>query len=123
MTLTSSAEQRLRRHWDKHAAGYDKQFQFMERRFFPDTRDWVCAQATGQVLEVAIGSGLNLDHYPAAVRLTGIDLSPVMLGKARQRAAQLGREVDLHTGDAQALPFTHDSFDTVVCTFPPVRHP
>jgi ubiquinone/menaquinone biosynthesis C-methylase UbiE len=114
MVLT---EQRLRRHWDNHAAGYDRQFQFLERRFFPDTRDWVCAQATGDVLEVAVGTGLNLDHYPAAARLTGIDISPAMLAKARDRADDLGREADLRIGDAQALPFGDANFDTVVCAF------
>ena len=36
----------------------------------------VAPQATGDVLEVAIGTGRNLPHYPADVRLTGLDLSP-----------------------------------------------
>lgn len=108
---------RLRRHWDKHARGYDKQISWSERRFFPDTRRWICSQATGQVLEVAIGTGLNLPHYPDSIHLTGLDLSPAMLAIARERAAQLSRTVDLRTGDAQVLDFPDDSFDTVVCTF------
>jgi len=41
----------------------------MDRWLFRDTRSWLCAQATGEVLEVAIGTGLNLTHYPADVRL------------------------------------------------------
>jgi ubiquinone/menaquinone biosynthesis C-methylase UbiE len=40
-----------------------------------------------------------------------------MLEIARKRAADLAREVDLRLGDAEALPFSDDSFDTVVCTF------
>lgn len=40
-----------------------------------------------------------------------------MLELARQRAAELGREIDLRLGDAEALEFAHESFDTVVCTF------
>jgi ubiquinone/menaquinone biosynthesis C-methylase UbiE len=108
---------KVQRRWDEHAAGYDQQFQFLERRFFVDTRDWVCAQATGDVLEVAVGTGLNLGHYPADVRLTGIDLSPGMLAKARHRADQLGRRVELRTADAEHLPFPDASFDTVVCTY------
>lgn len=109
--------QRLRRYWDKHAGSYDKQMGFFDRRLFKDTRDWVCGQARGDVLEVAIGTGLNLDRYPAEVRLTGIDLSPEMLAHARQRADRLGRSVELREGDAHTLDFPDASFDTVVCTF------
>lgn len=73
-------------------------------------------QASGDVLEIAIGTGLNLPHYPSDVRLTGIDLSPRMLEGARQRARELDKVVDLRVGDAQRLDFPDRSFDTVVCT-------
>ena len=108
--------QRLRRPWDKHARNYDRQMAFWERRLFGDGRAWVCAQATGQVLEVAIGTGRNLPLYPPEVRLTGVDFSPQMLQHAQRRADQLGRQVDLRLGDAQALDLPDASFDTVVCT-------
>src|SRR5215213_10296703 len=81
--------QRLRRHWDKHARTYDKQMAFWERRLFGDGRHWVCAQASGEVLEVAIGTGRNLPYYPQGIRLTGVDFSPQMLQLARRRAEQL----------------------------------
>ncbi len=109
--------QRLRRYWDKHAAGYDRQMGFFDRHLFADTREWICTRAVGQVLEVAIGTGLNLPHYPETVALTGLEFSPVMLEHARKRADQLGRTVHLCEGDAQALQFGDASFDTVVCTF------
>jgi ubiquinone/menaquinone biosynthesis C-methylase UbiE len=108
--------QRLRRYWDKHARSYDKQMAFWERRLFADGRQWVCAQAAGEVLEVAIGTGRNLLLYPDGIRLTGVDFSPQMLQLARRRAEQLGRPVDLRLGDAQALDLPDASFDTVVCT-------
>jgi len=108
--------QRLRRHWDKHARTYDKQMAFWERRLFGDGRHWVCAQASGEVLEVAIGTGRNLPFYPEGIRLTGVDFSPAMLELARRQADQLGRKVDLRLGDAQALDLADASFDTVVCT-------
>jgi ubiquinone/menaquinone biosynthesis C-methylase UbiE len=108
--------QRLRRYWDKHARTYDKQMAFFERVLFGDGRQWVCAQATGDVLEVAIGTGRNLPHYPKGIRLTGIDFSPTMLELARRQADQLGLNVDLRLGDAQALDLPDASFDTVVCT-------
>jgi ubiquinone/menaquinone biosynthesis C-methylase UbiE len=108
--------QRLRRYWDNHARSYDKQIAFWERRLFGDGRQWVCAQATGDVLEVAIGTGRNLSYYPTGVRLTGVDFSPAMLELARRHADQLGRTVDLRLGDAQVLDLPDASFDTVVCT-------
>ena len=83
---------------------------------FGDGRHWVCSQATGDVLEVAIGTGRNLPFYPEGIRLTGTDFSPAMLELARRQADQLGRRVDLRLGDAQALELPDASFDTVVCT-------
>jgi ubiquinone/menaquinone biosynthesis C-methylase UbiE len=50
------------------------------------------------------------------VRLTAVELSPKMLEVAAGRARELGRGVDLRLGDAQALEFPDESFDTVVCT-------
>ncbi|MGH3712096.1 MAG: class I SAM-dependent methyltransferase [Micromonosporaceae bacterium] len=108
---------RLRRYWDKKSRSYDKEMDFADRKFFGDARQWTCGQATGVVLEVAIGTGLNLPHYPDQVRLTGVEFSPAMLELARERARKLGREVELRTGDAQDLDFPDASFDTVVCTF------
>jgi ubiquinone/menaquinone biosynthesis C-methylase UbiE len=108
--------QRLRRYWDRHARTYDRQIAVWERRLFPDGRRWVCSQATGDVLEVAIGTGRNLSFYPQGIRLTGIDFSPAMLEVARRQADQLGRQVDLRLGDAEALDLPDATFDTVVCT-------
>ncbi|MGH2954213.1 MAG: class I SAM-dependent methyltransferase [Solirubrobacterales bacterium] len=68
------------------------------------------------MLEIAAGTARNLPHYPRAVRVTGIELSPEMLAIARQRAQDLGHGADLRQGDAQALDFADESFDTVVCT-------
>jgi ubiquinone/menaquinone biosynthesis C-methylase UbiE len=109
--------QRLRRRWDKQAGSYDKLMGFWDRKLFRDTRGWVCQQAHGDVLEVAVGTGLNLEKYPDDVTLTGIDLSPEMLAHARSRADQLGRSVQLREGNAHQLDFPDASFDTVVCTF------
>lgn len=114
---TGDQQQRLRRRWDKQARSYDRQMGFWDRRLFGDTREWICRQAHGTVLEVAIGTGLNLDWYPDGVTLTGIDLSPEMLGYAQRRADRLGRRVELAEGDAEQLDFPEASFDTVVCTF------
>lgn len=106
----------LRRYYDESAPEYDKRVSRFERVLFGGGREWVCAQAQGDVLEIALGTGRNLRYYPAGVRLTGIELSPAMLEIARQEAAALGREADLRVGDAEALELPDESFDTVVCT-------
>lgn len=106
----------LRRKWDTYATRYDRDIGFFERVQFGGGREWVCSQATGDVLEVAVGTGRNLPFYPPDVRLTGIDFSPGMLSVAADRAASLRRDIDLREADAQALPFADASFDTVVCT-------
>jgi len=103
------------RAWEKSAPTYDKKIASAERGLLRGGREWIGSRARGRVLEVAIGTGRNLPHYPHDITLTGIDLSPGMLATARQRAADLGLEADLHVGDAERLPFADASFDTVVC--------
>lgn len=107
-----------RRAYAKSAPKYDKQIGFFERRVFgTDHRPWACSRASGRTLEVAVGTGLNLPHYPDGVEIVGVDLSPEMLALAADRARELARPVDLKEGDAQELPFPDETFDTVVCTF------
>lgn len=70
MSLNTTA--RSRRQWDRMAPRYDRDMRRLETLLFGrDTRAQVSAQASGDVLEVAIGTGLNLPHYPPGVRLTG----------------------------------------------------
>jgi ubiquinone/menaquinone biosynthesis C-methylase UbiE len=106
----------LRGQWDAYAPRYDKAIRLCERMLFGGGREWVCSQAAGEVLEVAVGTGRNLSFYPQEVRLTGIDLSPAMLSQARQHAKELGRDTTLQEANAEQLPFTEGTFDTVVCT-------
>jgi len=121
MTSTAKAKTcptpaaRQKRVWDKTAPGYDKQIVFFEKFWFAGGREWLGERARGRVLEVAIGTGRSLPHYPADVTITGIELSPAMLAIARQRAVGLGRDADVREGDAEQLPFGDASFDTVVC--------
>jgi ubiquinone/menaquinone biosynthesis C-methylase UbiE len=122
----SGETERVRRIYDESAGRYDRQIGFFERLLFGGGREWVCSQARGEVLEVAIGTGRNLPFYPKEVRLTGVELSPAMLELARARAKELGVEADLRVADAQALPFPDEAFDTVVmtlslCTIPDDR--
>lgn len=123
MNAAQDESAKARRVWEKKAPIYDDKMAVFERTQFRDGREWVASRAHGRTLEVAIGTGLNMPHYPAEVTITGVDLSPAMMRGAKARAADLGREVSFVVGDAQALPFDDESFDSVVCalglcTFP-----
>lgn len=73
----------------------------------------------GSVLEVGVGTGLSLPIYGGHLTITGIDLSPEMLEKAREKVARhrLGNIAGLHEMDASALTFGDESFDTVVAMY------
>ena len=73
----------------------------------------------GRVLEVGVGTGLSLPCYEKHLTVTGIDLSPEMLGKARSRVERqrLNNVTGLHEMDAGALAFPDESFDTVVAMY------
>lgn len=107
---------RVRGIYDAMAPRYDRMIAIAERLLFSDGRRWACAQASGRVLEVAIGTGRNLSCYPDGVQLTGVELSPSMLTQAQARAETLHWAVDLRLGDAQHLSFPDASFETVVAT-------
>ena len=114
--MPDSSTDRIRAFYDRAAPRYNSSIGTFEKLLFGGGREWVASRAVGDVLEIGIGTGRNLPHYPVGVRLTGIELSPAMLALARERAAALGRAVELHLGDAEHLPFASGSFDTVVCT-------
>ena len=77
----------------------------------------VAGGARGDTLEIGIGTGSNLGVYPASTAIQGVDVSAVALSVAAEHARRAGRAVVLVEGDAAALPFADDSFDTVVATF------
>jgi ubiquinone/menaquinone biosynthesis C-methylase UbiE len=114
--MNTSETDRVRGLMDKGAPRYDRQMNFFDRVLFTGGREWACGHAEGDVLEIALGSGRNLSLYAEGTSLTAIELSPEMLELARKRAADLGRAFDLRIGDAQALDFPDESFDTVICT-------
>ncbi len=109
--------ERIRRFYDASAGAYDGWLGTYERWMgLAEARRKLLARASGRTLELAVGTGANLVHYPPGVQLTGIDLSPAMLAAARQRADHLGIAVELRLGDAHRLDLPDDAFDTAVTT-------
>ena len=81
-------------------------------------RERVIGAAEGRVLEVGIGSGLNLPLYGQAVRgVIGLEPSPELLRMARDRAASASVPVELLEASAEAVPLDAASIDTVVMTW------
>jgi len=78
----------------------------------------VVANATGRVLEVGIGSGLNLPFYSQSVNeIVGLDPSPRLLEMADEAARQSSVPVELIEGTAEAIPAEAASIDTVLTTW------
>ncbi len=75
-------------------------------------------KAGDRILEVGVGTGINLALYPRGCTMTGIDLSGPMLEKARERAARKGvRDVRLLEMDAANMKFADGSFDIVYAPY------
>lgn len=82
-------------------------------------REKVVPQAEGDVLEVGIGTGLNMPFYQRARvrRIVGVDPALQMHPLALKRIAQAGLPVELVGLSAERLPLSDASFDSVVCTY------
>ncbi len=103
-----------------------------EHYILPPLLDFVCGtgmmhkqraqivpRAHGRVLEIGIGSGLNLQHYnrDQVQELCAIDPSAELTDKARKRATSAGMEVTILQLGAEKIPADDNSFDCIVCTF------
>lgn len=67
------------------------------------------------ILELGVGTGLNLPFYPAFCRITGVDFSSAMLKKAKQKRTLA--KLSLLVADARSLPFAANSFDKAITTY------
>lgn len=111
-------KKQVKRAYKIYAPAYDLVFDWI---FSPGRQAAVQAldiKPGEHILEVGIGTGLNLPLYPRRCRLTGIDLSEEMLKKAHERVAELGLgNVALIPMDATVMDFPDDAFDAAVATY------
>ena len=90
----------------------------MQNRLLDHYRHQTIASARGLVLEVGVGSGVNLPLYgPAVTRVFGLDPSPELLRLASKRAADVVIPVSLLRASAEDLPLADAVFDTIVMTW------
>ena len=103
-----------------------------EQNVLPYLVDWFCGVgavtkqrakvvplASGRVLEIGIGTGLNLAHYDKAKveKVIGLDPGAELHGLAQKRVARSGVAVELVSLSAERIPFADASFDTVLVTY------
>lgn len=99
------------------AALYDRTLAPTEAAGLAERRERLLASASGRVLEIGAGTGVNLPHYPAELdRLVLTEPSGAMAAKLRERLAADSHSAEVLSADAEQLPFPADSFDTVVAT-------
>mgnify|MGYP003325796123 CR=1 FL=1 len=86
---------------------------------FPKQRNKIIPNAEGKVLEIGIGSGLNLELYNQnkVTEIFSVDPDNVLLKKARKRAKLNNINLHIESLSAEELPFESNSFDTVVSTY------
>jgi ubiquinone/menaquinone biosynthesis C-methylase UbiE len=116
------SSQEISRKYDRFARWYDWVEGIPDLLGLSRMRRRLLRRASGQVLEIAVGTGKNLKFYPEVCRITAADFSGEMLNVARKRATKLSLDGSFLLADAEALPFSDKSFDTVVsslstCTF------
>jgi SAM-dependent methyltransferase len=116
---------------DRESRGDVRTVNFYEHRVLPHLVNWSMRQSTfteyrsrvlgdaeGCVLEIGIGSGLNLPHYSATVKhVIGLEPSPKLLTMARHAGETAVRSVELVRASAEAIPLERETVDTVVSTW------
>ena len=111
--------------WDSAAALFDLIGGFgPEKRWRPHKRR-LFSRMEGKVLFLAVGTGLDISCFPPGQDITGIDISPKMLAKAKPRADAYAGSMTLRPMDVHEMDFADHAFDQVYtsCTFCSVPDP
>lgn len=107
-----------RQRYNRLAKVYDRLEAGVERRMFAQWRKHLWSLVQGEhILEVGVGTGKNIPHYPVAAQVAGIDLSEGMLDHARKLAATTRKQITLRRMDVQNLEYPDGYFDAVISTF------
>lgn len=115
-TLSIAAVREAYKRW---APVYDSTFGMIANRGRRKAVELINQRRGGRVLEVGVGTGLSLPHYAPYLKIFGVDISPDMLDKARERVAKhdLRNVEGLREMDAAHLDFPDNAFDIVVAMY------
>jgi len=113
------------RKWDRAAASFDMMNGLGTRKRWDPVKRELFARMKGEILFLAVGTGLDIAFFPPGQRITGIDISGEMLRRAGPRAAAYPGAMTLQRQDVLALDFPDAHFDQVFtsCTFCSVPRP
>jgi ubiquinone/menaquinone biosynthesis C-methylase UbiE len=108
----------MKRIWEHvFSALYDPLLWIAERAGMSKRRKHLLSHASGRVLELGAGTGLNLPYYPTAIDdLVLTEPAPPMASRLERRVKRSGLDYEVVAAPAERLPFEDDSFDTVVST-------
>lgn len=122
--MTGNAD-KIKKRYDRASIIYDYMEKPMEMMGLKSWRTDIMKELSGNVLEVGVGTGKNIEFYPQGVKVTAIDFSEGMLKRARIKAEILGKAVTLIQMDAEKMEFPDNTFDTVftTCVFCSVPDP
>lgn len=117
--------EKIRKRYDRASSFYDLFEYPMEMMTLKKWRTEVMNELYGDVLEVGVGTGKNIEYYPDNINATAIDFSRKMLSKATEKAEKLNKKVNLIYMDAQNMQFPDNNFDCVftTCVFCSVPDP
>ncbi len=116
---------KIKRRYDRVSRIYDIMEKPMEAMSLKEWRIQLMKELEGNVLEVGVGTGKNIEFYPENLSITAIDFSPKMLQKAKIKKEIFHKQVELKLMDVENMEFKDDSFDTVftTCVFCSVPDP
>lgn len=111
--------------WDSAAALYDLSGGFGPERRWKPYKTELFSGMDGDILFLAVGTGLDITCFPKGQTITGIDISPKMLEKAQPRVEAYPGRMTVRQMDVHNMDFDEDSFDQVYtsCTFCSVPDP
>jgi ubiquinone/menaquinone biosynthesis C-methylase UbiE len=89
----------------------------MTQAHFEPYRRRAVGAARGRILEIGVGSGLNLPLYAPGSHVVGLDPSGKLLSMAREVTADRAQSIELIEGSAESIPLPDHEFDTVVTTW------
>jgi ubiquinone/menaquinone biosynthesis C-methylase UbiE len=121
LTMTRRKQESLET-FNKVACEYDSRYENYSKSMHPFILEELRRAPFASILDVGCGTGTILSMVGDGVRKAGLDISPPMVSKARQK---LGADADLRVRDSEFLPWPDDSFDVVICnlSFHHYEHP
>lgn len=117
--------EKIKKRYNRAAKFYDILENPMEVMALKKWRIELMKELKGNVLEVGVGTGKNIEYYPSNIDITAIDFSKRMLEKAYEKSIKFDKKVKLVSMDVQNMDFPDNTFDVIftTCVFCSVPDP